>query len=102
MSSIASESAKKPLRVGVLLCDAVQFLDVSPVDLFGMLTPEYLKACCLPDAVVAMGQEIEFLYISGSEENEADATSFISLTANVGLHLTVSMQLFSRSSCSGC
>jgi hypothetical protein len=58
-----------PLRIGVLLAfPAVQFLDVSPVDLFGMLTPQYLSL--LPEVFPAnfssFAVPIEIEYISVS------------------------------------
>ena len=90
MSTASTVLVKKPLKVGVLLVGAVQLLDFSPVDLFAMLTPEYLKACLVPEEVVALGQEIEFLYISGTRK-DINGDSIESLTADVGVRVTVSI-----------
>lgn len=90
MSTVSTGPVKKPLKVGVLLVGAVQLLDFSPVDLFAMLAPEYLKACLLPEQIVALGQEIEFLYISGTKK-DISGDSIESLTADVGVRVTVSI-----------
>jgi transcriptional regulator GlxA family with amidase domain len=54
----------KHLRIGVFLPKGVQLLDMSPVDLFGMLAPHYLQACQLPAPLVALGIPSTIHYIS--------------------------------------
>ncbi|KAA6415078.1 MAG: hypothetical protein FRX48_01830 [Lasallia pustulata] len=59
------QPAKAPLQVGVLLCgEGVQLLDVSPVDLLGMLQPQYIRACQLPQSLADMSIEMEIHFIS--------------------------------------
>jgi len=59
-------SNKEVLHVGILLLSPVQFLDIGPVDILGMMTPEYLRVCKLPEPLVAKGQPFVFHYISES------------------------------------
>ena len=78
-------TSTSPLRVGVLLCGPVQLLDLAAVDLFGMLTPEYLRACQLPDQLVSLGPTIEFRYIGeGKKEGE-----ILETTSDVKVVMTV-------------
>lgn len=74
-----------PLCIGVLLTGEVQLLDVAPVDLFGMLTPQYLKACKLPASLEAQAIPIEITYIS-----EVGGNNFAPLTANAAIRATAS------------
>jgi transcriptional regulator GlxA family with amidase domain len=74
-----------PLRIGVLLIGTVQLLDISPIDLFGMLTKEYLQACHLPAPLVALAVPVEIIYISesGAGVNEATASAGIRVSADL-------------------
>lgn len=76
-----------PIRIGVLLVGPVQLLDVSPVDLFGMLTTEYLTACRLPKPLVDGALQIESTYIS-----EAGAGKIAECTANAGLRVNADLK----------
>ena len=82
--STTSPQAPEKLHVGMLLLDSVQLLDTSPIDLFGMLTPNYLQACGLPDHLVKKGIDIEFHYIA-----EAQPGKHVSLTAGAKYVVTV-------------
>ena len=74
------------LKVGVLLLSkGAQLLDVSAVDLLGMMEPYYLKACQLPEPIVSKGIEIEWHYIS-----EAGPAETMLMTAGVRYGVTVS------------
>ena len=75
-----------PVRIGVLLIGPSQLLDVSPIDLFGMLTKPYLTACRLPTPLIAHAVPIDIIYIS-----ESGAGSIIELTASAGLRVTASL-----------
>ncbi|KAL9119853.1 MAG: hypothetical protein Q9187_003589, partial [Circinaria calcarea] len=58
-----------PLQVGIiLLSDGVQLLDVSSADILGMMQPSYLRACSLPESIIAQGVEMEFHYVTESGE----------------------------------
>lgn len=61
----------KSLRVGVLLPAPVQLLDASAIDLFGMLTPEYLEACKLPAPLTKLAIPVSIEYI-GPEPTSSD------------------------------
>jgi transcriptional regulator GlxA family with amidase domain len=54
------------LRVGVLLVPPVQFLDTSVIDPFGMLTPEYLDVCGLPEPLTKLAIPVSIYYIAAS------------------------------------
>lgn len=54
------------LRVGMLLVPPVQLLDASAIDVFGMLTPEYLKACGLPQPLLDLAIPVSLHYIGQS------------------------------------
>lgn len=71
------------IRIGVLLLAPVQLLDVSPVDLFGMLTTEYLTACRLPKPLINGALPIEITYIS-----EAGGGEIAECTSSAGLRVT--------------
>ena len=58
------------LRIGVFIPSGAQLLDMSPIDLFGMLDPEYLEACKLPSSLVSLGTPSEIEYISTRETGE--------------------------------
>ena len=53
------------LRIGVYIPHegGAQLLDLSPIDLFGMLRPEYLAACKLPGPLISLGIESEIQYV---------------------------------------
>ena len=51
-------------HVGILLLHPVQFLDIGPVDILGMLVPDYLRSCGLPEPLASKGQPFVFHYIS--------------------------------------
>ncbi|KAL8694378.1 MAG: hypothetical protein Q9218_000943 [Villophora microphyllina] len=53
-----------PLKLGILLSEGVQLLDVAPIDMFGMLEKSYLTACGLPPALVEKGLDIEYYFIN--------------------------------------
>src|SRR5256885_15354181 len=73
-------------RVGVLLLPPVQILDVSSIDLFGMLTKDYLLACQLPGPITALGVAINIHYIA-----EAGFGPVAECTANAGLRISASL-----------
>jgi hypothetical protein len=73
-------SLGKRLRIGVFIPGGAQLLDMSPVDLFGMLSPDYLRACQLPGPLVALGLPSTIHYIA-----MPDTGTHIELTANAFL-----------------
>lgn len=85
-----ASSGHKPLRVGVLLVAAVQFLDVAPIDLFAMLTPKFLEAGQFPEAIKAAGQNLEIIYISALHNSIGNTQTLVPLTASAELRATVS------------
>lgn len=54
----------KHLNIGVLLMGTNELLDVSPVDLFGILSVSYLKSRNLPDSITSLAPSVTILYIS--------------------------------------
>ncbi len=79
-------SSPQSLQVGVLLTSTVQLLDVSPVDLFGMLTREYLTACKLPAPLIALGISVDIHYIA-----QGGPHTLQECTANAALRVTASL-----------
>lgn len=75
--------ANPHLRIGVFIPKGVQLLDMSPIDLFGMLDPKYLAACELPAPLVALGVPSTIHYIS-----VPNIGSHIELTASVVLKIS--------------
>lgn len=80
--------APKPtIRIGVLLIDVVQLLDLSPIDIFGMLSESYLSTLpFLPAPLKAGGIPIDILYIS-----QAKPDTLQECTANAGLRIDASI-----------
>lgn len=75
-----------PLKVGVLLVDTVQLLDLACIDLLYMTTPAYLSACQLPQPLVSLGRPCEIHYIG-----KQGAGSLHTTTAGLSLILTKSL-----------
>ena len=71
------------LRVGVLLIPHMQLLDASPIDLFGMLSAEYIEACGLPKHLTNLGIPVSIHYIAASgpgTTNAMTASALLSVT----------------------
>lgn len=92
MSAVAN-LPPSPLRVAVLLLAPVQLLDVSPIDLFGMLTKEYLTACGLPAPLLRGAVASRIFYVAAQPGEDAVAEC----TAGAGLRVT---HLLSDEECS--
>lgn len=73
----------KHLNIGVFMPKGVQLLDLSPVDLFGMMSPDYLRACQLPEPLIALGIPSTIHYISVPETG-----THVELTAGASLKVT--------------
>ncbi|CAF9942766.1 MAG: hypothetical protein ALECFALPRED_010009 [Alectoria fallacina] len=79
--------APKPTtRIGVLLIDHVQLLDMSSIDLFGMLSPSYLSPLFLPSPLKAGAVPMEILYI-----DQAGPNTLHECTAKAGLRIDASI-----------
>lgn len=69
-----------PLRVGVLLVDSVQLLDLAAVDLLYMTSPEYIDEIGMPKPLQDLGRPCEIHYISRDGPNSlAPVTSHMTL-----------------------
>lgn len=69
-----------PLRVGVVLVDSVQLLDLAAVDLIFMTTPEYIEEIGLPKPLQDLGRPCEIHYIGRDGANaQSPVTSQMSL-----------------------
>lgn len=81
----ATHPGKSPLQVGVLLCgEGVQLLDISPVDVLGMLEPYYIRACQLPQSFIDMGVEMKFHFITETGEGTQQLTGGMKCVVTVG------------------
>lgn len=77
--------ASPDLRIGVLLTHETQLLDISPIDLFGMLDDEY--ASLMPPGVNKLGKKIEITYIGPGPATGA-AFAVQECTAKAGIRTT--------------
>lgn len=79
-------ATRKPLRIGVLLVDSVQLLDIAAVDLLFMTDPDYIKAIGMPKPMQELGRPCQVHYIGrgGAKEHSP-------VTANMELSLTDSL-----------
>lgn len=69
-----------PLRVGVLLVDTIQLLDLAAVDLLFMATPDYMVEIGMPKPLQDLGRPCEFHYIGRDGPNsQSPVTSQMSL-----------------------
>ncbi|EFE43994.1 ThiJ/PfpI family protein [Trichophyton verrucosum HKI 0517] len=84
---VANDS--KTLRIGVLLTHSVQLLDLAAVDLFGMMSKDYISEVdVLPPEIASLGLPVDINYI-GIQPNCAG--TFIRCTANIGIRLNASI-----------
>lgn len=75
------------LRIGVLIPEEVQLLDLSSVDLFPMLSQDYLRRCQLPESLWSHGiPSVEIYYIA-----ETPAGSLGDTTAGARIRITHSI-----------
>jgi putative intracellular protease/amidase len=68
-------TSTKPLKVGVLLTEPVQLMDMACVDLLAMATPEYLAICGMPNQVVTLGRPCYFYWIGLPEGDKWQDTT---------------------------
>ncbi|KAJ5594286.1 uncharacterized protein N7459_000494 [Penicillium hispanicum] len=75
-----------PIRIGVLLLESCQLLDLAAVDLLHMATPEYLEDCGIPKPIYELGRPCKIHWIG---RDGADMQSPV--TSNLSIRLTDSM-----------
>lgn len=83
--STTSPNPKKIVLGILLLPPVVQLLDLAAVDILAMLDRSYLRACDLPEHVVARGVETEYHYICESGEGWCGITTGGRMGATVRL-----------------
>ncbi|KAK5227728.1 hypothetical protein LTR47_008535 [Exophiala xenobiotica] len=83
MTTTAKSSS---LRVGMLLIPPVQLLDAAAIDVFGMLAPDYLNACGLPQPLLDLAIPVTLHYISQSGPD-----SHVPMTSSATLPVTDSL-----------
>ncbi|ORX93756.1 PfpI endopeptidase-like protein [Clohesyomyces aquaticus] len=80
---------QNPLHIAVLLHPPIQLLDLSPIDLFAMLSVSYLTACSLPPSLIALGipdSSLRITYVAPEGAGSlADTTAMLNLQATAGL-----------------
>ncbi|KAF7714870.1 DJ-1_PfpI domain-containing protein [Penicillium ucsense] len=64
-----SKVAPQPLRIGVLLVNCVQLLDLAALDLLFMTSPEWLADINMPQEILEMGRPCEIYYITREGPN---------------------------------
>ncbi|KAJ5111141.1 hypothetical protein N7532_001676 [Penicillium argentinense] len=79
-------SPANPLRVGVLLVDSVQLLDIAAVDLLYMTSPEYIAAIGMPKPMQELGRPCKVHYIGRDGPNNLSP-----MTAHLKVALTDSL-----------
>lgn len=75
--------SSKPLRIGVLLVDSVQLLDLAAVDLLYMTSPEYIADIGMPKPLQDLGRPCEIHYIGLDGAN-----SHSPVTSHMAIRLT--------------
>ncbi|KAL8858070.1 MAG: hypothetical protein Q9178_005395 [Gyalolechia marmorata] len=68
-------SSRSPLKVGVLLCSVVQLMDVSPLDMLGMLDKHYVGGTDFSKHLVAKALDIEYCFINETGESPNPMTA---------------------------
>lgn len=108
-SSPPATTTTKPFTIGVLILPSTQLLDLSPIDLFGMLTPSYLQDCHrgagLPLPLVNLGVPVTIHYISSTHQSPSPSVpnGVVSSVPNPNPHtntieLTASAHILSTAS----
>jgi transcriptional regulator GlxA family with amidase domain len=70
----------KALRIGVLIPEEVQLLDLACVDLLSMLSKDYLTKAKLPEALYNMGiPDLKIYYIAETARTQQDTTAGASI-----------------------
>ncbi|EKM59109.1 uncharacterized protein PHACADRAFT_249334 [Phanerochaete carnosa HHB-10118-sp] len=76
-----------PLRIGTLLVgSAVQFLDTAVIDILAMHDKDYLTSIHIPEALIAQGYDMEFLYIA------EQGSGLFTLTGGLSVNITHGLQ----------
>lgn len=81
----------KHLNVGVLLVDTIELLDAAPVDLFGILSFDYLKSRNLPESITSLAPSVNILYISRDHDDCSPNTQVQPCTASAALRINRSL-----------
>lgn len=74
-----AKMSTEPLRVGVVLMEGMQLLDLAPVDLLYMTKPDYLKELGMPKPIRDLGRPCEIHYIGPKTLSQVKITSFITM-----------------------
>lgn len=83
-----------PLRIGTLLVGSeIQFMDTSAVDILAMHSKDYLKSISVPEAFVAQGEDMEFLYVA------EQSSGLFSLTGGLKVTITVRAKMLLQQLC---
>ncbi len=89
-------SSTPPLKVGVILpSQATQLLDVGPIDLLGMLAPEWLRSIGLPEEMIAHTPRFEFHFVNETGESPNQMTGGFRLAVTVNSRPLPSLFSFS-------
>lgn len=76
---------KPPTRIGILLIDTVQLLDLSPIDIFAMLDPPYLSNPYMPAPLKAGAIPMDIMYISNNKDALHDCTAKAALRVDAAI-----------------
>lgn len=76
-------AAPQQVKIGMLMTDQVQLLDMAAVDLLQMASPEYMRIVGVPEPVASQGRSVKILYIGkqgAAKVQEVTGTSGVCLT----------------------
>lgn len=81
------------LRVAALLVHPFQFLDLAPIDLFHMLSKQYLRECRLPQPLINSGiDDVEICYVAEDTgkngDDGEDTVKLADMTASARIQIT--------------
>ncbi|KAL9614338.1 MAG: hypothetical protein Q9167_001141 [Letrouitia subvulpina] len=69
-------TSEASIKVGIiLLSQGVQLLDVAPIDILGMLEPQYLEFLHLPPHLVAQGPKLEYHFVTETGKGPQQMTA---------------------------
>ena len=93
-STLSTRKQMAPLRIGTLLVGSeIQFMDTSAVDILAMHSKDYLKSISVPEAFVAQGEDMEFLYVA------EQSSGLFSLTGGLKVTITVRAKMLLQQLC---
>ena len=82
-------SSSAPLKVGVFLAESgVQTLDITPLDVLGLLDPKWASVVGLSEDLVAQAVKMEYFFVSETGESPHPLTAGFKIAVTVLLAIS--------------